>query len=243
MSDWAEKWELKFNVDKCKVIHYGHDNPNHKYTMNTKPLKESNEECDLGVLFDKDLKFNKHIATKINKANSILALISRSFEYMDKFTFLKLYTALVRPHIEFANVIWHPYLKKDIDSIERVQMRATKLIPELRDLPYIDRLKKLKLPTLAHRRTRGDAIQTFKIVKGLDDCAFEDFFQYSSSTRGHNLRLEKAKFRTTFCQNQFSRRAVDIWNSLTQNVVDSKDVTTFKIRLDQHWEDDTPYQF
>jgi len=165
LSEWAQKWELAFNVDKCKVIHYGNNNPNQQYTMNNKPLQAATEECDLGVLFERDLKFSKHISTKINKANSILALIKRSFEFMDKYLFLKLYTALVRPHVEFANVIWYPYLKKDIISIEKVQKRATKLVPNLRNSSYEERLKELKLPSLAHRRIRGDAIQTFKIVK------------------------------------------------------------------------------
>ena len=63
------------------------------------------EECDLGVSFNRDLKFGQHIAKKINKANSILALIRGTFEHLDKYSFLRLYTALVRNHLEFANVV------------------------------------------------------------------------------------------------------------------------------------------
>ena len=84
----------------------------------------------------KDLKFSQHIAKKVNKANSMLALIKGTFEYLDNHSFLRLYTAIVRTHVEFANVVWHPYLRKDIESIERVQMRATKLVSNLKDLPY-----------------------------------------------------------------------------------------------------------
>ena len=73
-------------------------------------------------------------------------------------------------HLEFANVVWHPYLWKDNDSLERVQMRATKLVSNLKDMPYETRLKELQLPTLSHRRLRGDIIQTFKLDKGFDDC-------------------------------------------------------------------------
>lgn len=243
LCDWAKKWELTFNVDKCKVIHYGHRNPERQYFMNEKELKSASEECDLGVLFERDLKFSKHISAKINKANNILALINRTFEHLDKYTFTKLYTALVRPHLEFANVVWHPYLRKDIDSLERVQIRATKLVPSLKDLCYQQRLKELKLPSLAHRRVRGDIIQTFKIVKGLDDCSFEKFFNYSSSTRGNNLKLEKPKCRTTFCQNQFSSRIIDTWNNLPQHVVDAEDVQKFKAKLDSHWQGDVQYQY
>ena len=111
VSEWARKWELQFNVDKCKVIHFGHDNPDTDYQMNDVPINACTEECDLGVTFDRDLKFSKHISLKVNKANSILGLISRTFEFIDNYTFVRLYTALVRPHLEFANVVWHPYLK------------------------------------------------------------------------------------------------------------------------------------
>ena len=133
---WAELWELTFNVIKCKVIHYGQNNPESDYIMNNNKLESVDEECDLGVNFTKDLKFSQHIAKKVNKANSILALIKGTFEYLDNHSFLRLYTANVRTHVKFANVVWHPYLRKDIESIERVQMRATKLVSNLKDLPY-----------------------------------------------------------------------------------------------------------
>ena len=102
-------------------------------------------------------------------------------------------------------------------------------------LDYEDRLKELHLPSLAHRRKRGDMIQTFKIVKNLDDCSFEKFFVYASSTRGHNLKLELPRSSSTLIQNQFSRRVVRTWNSLPQHVVNAKDVNMFKNRIDQLW--------
>lgn len=129
----------------------GHGNIGNQYFMNTKPLKEVTEECDLGIIFERDLKFSKDINSKINKANSILSLLSRSFDYIDKFSFMKLYTALVRSHLEFGNVVWSPYLRKDIESLEHFQMRATWLLNELKSMIYEERLKLLKLPTLAHR--------------------------------------------------------------------------------------------
>ena len=77
--EWAELWELTFIVLKCKIIHYGLNNSEHEYTMNNQQLKPVEEECDLGVTFSRDLKFSRHIAKKINKANSILALIKWNF--------------------------------------------------------------------------------------------------------------------------------------------------------------------
>ena len=243
---WAKDWELTFNVDKCKVMHYGQNNNNHEYTMDGKILKSTEDECDLGVIFQKDLKFSKHIATKINKANSILSLLSRSFKYIDKYAFLKLYTALIRPHVEFANVIWYPHLRKDIESIERFQMRATKLIPVIKDLPYEERLRALKLPSLAHRRLRGDAIQTFKIIKKtLMIVTVKNSSRYLSlsNTRGHSYKLEKPRCVTSCALNQFSNRVVNLWNTLPQTVVDAKNVDNFKIRLDKHFPESIKYQY
>ena len=68
-----------------------------------------------------------HIAEKVNKANSVAGAIRRSFEYLDKDSFKKLYTALVRPRLEYANAVWNPYKKKDITTLENVQRRATKI--------------------------------------------------------------------------------------------------------------------
>ena len=89
------------------------------------------------------------------------------FEYLDKDTFKKLYTALVRPHLEYANAVWNPYKKKDITTLENVQRRATKMVPGLGDKSYEDRLKDLKLPTLTYRRIRGDMIEVFKLVNDM----------------------------------------------------------------------------
>ena len=108
---WPELWELTFNVTKCKVIHYGLNNPCQEYTMNNNRLEAVSEECDLGVLFTKNLKFSQHICKKTNKANSILVLIKRTFEYLDNQSFLRLYTVLMRLHLEFADAVWCPNLR------------------------------------------------------------------------------------------------------------------------------------
>ena len=246
LAKWAEDWELTFNVDKCKVIHYGATNPNVEYTMGGKKLKTVEEECDLGVTFQRDLKFSSHISSKINKATSMLALIKRTFKHLDKYCFTKLYTSLVRPHLEFGNVIWYPYLRKDIERIENVQARATRLVSSLRFLPYKQRLEELSLPSLTFRRLRGDLIQTFKIIKGIDDCSVDKFFKMSSQaivTRGHSMKIEKPRCTTSFALRQFSNRVINDWNSLPQHVVDVSDTNKFKILIDRHYKDSKMYEY
>ena len=114
---------------------------------------------DLGVCFDNELKFGTHIGNAVNKANQLVGLIRRTFTHNDKEMVKRMYTSIVRPHLEYGNIIWYPQLKKDVNLIERVQRRVTKLIPELQSLNYETRLRELNLPTLVNRRYRGDAIE------------------------------------------------------------------------------------
>ena len=93
-----------------------------------------------------------------------MAVARKTFDCLDKEIFLYIYKGLVRPHLEYASSVWAPHLIKHIEAIEAVQRRATKLVPGMANLPYDERLKKLKLPTLAYRRCRGDLIQVFKLM-------------------------------------------------------------------------------
>ncbi len=85
----------------------------------------------------------------------------RRYAYLNEESFLLLHKALARPHLEYANQVWAPHLKKDITSTQNVQRRATKQIPSFKDLSYMERLARLKLPTLKYRRLRGDMIEMY----------------------------------------------------------------------------------
>ncbi len=83
-----------------------------------------------------------------------MGLIRRTFSFLDMETFKQLYTSFVRPHLEYAQPVWSPHLRKHIKMVENVQIRATKLVDGLKNLDYAERLDKLGLPTLLHRRER-----------------------------------------------------------------------------------------
>ena len=164
------------------------DKVNRTYLMgdgdNIVELENSDEERDLGILVDRTLSFNGHIEKAIAKANQILGLIKRTLVYFDRDTLKLLYCSLVRPHLEYANVVWHPQYKKHIKLLEGVQRRATRLLPMVAERPYQERLRLLGLPSLVYRRFRGDAIEVYKHVHGL----------YRS---GLAMPLEDTKWRTT----------------------------------------------
>ena len=153
---WSEKWQMLFNFGKCKCLHTGHRNLNVNYKMGDTVLGTTVKEKDLGVTISADMKVSEQCGIAASKGNQILGLIRRNITYKGKKLIIPLYKAIVRPHLEYCIQAWRPYRKKDIDTLERIQRRATKMIPELRDLSYEERLKECGLTTLETRRLRGD---------------------------------------------------------------------------------------
>ena len=121
-------------------------------------LKQVTEEKDMGVIMDQELKIHHQTAAAVSKANCMLAIIKNSFAVLNIFTLPLLFKALVRPLLEYGNIIWGPQYKLDQQALDKVQRRATKLLPQLKDLFYVHRQKALKLPSLQYRRQRGDMI-------------------------------------------------------------------------------------
>ena len=101
----------------------------------------------------------QHCKEKINTAYSYLGIIKRNFIYLDEDAFVMLYKSLVRSHLRYSNSVWNPHRLGLIKDLEKVQMRATKLVISIKNFTYKDRLKRLKLPTLKYRRIRGDMIE------------------------------------------------------------------------------------
>jgi hypothetical protein len=135
-------------------------------------------------------------------------------------------------------VAWHPYLKKDIIMLEKVQRRATRLIPEFRNKSYQERLRALDLPSLVYRRLRGDAIECYKYLHGYYNTDTELLVRYThpgAETRGHSLKLQKDRCKTRIRGNFFSQRVINMWNSLPADVVGAPSLNSFKGRLDKHW--------
>ncbi|CAF0824973.1 unnamed protein product [Brachionus calyciflorus] len=107
LHEWSKQWFMDINEDKCVAMHFGSNNKNYEYSLNSHKLTESHQERDLGVIFSKYLKNSAHIAVATRKANYALSIIKRSFKCRDKLTIKKL-TSLVRPHLEYAVQVWNP---------------------------------------------------------------------------------------------------------------------------------------
>ena len=233
---WSEKWQMLFNFGKCKCLHTGHGNLNVNYKMGATVLGTTVKEKDLGVTISADMKVSQQCGIAASKGNQILGLIRRNITYKGKKLIIPLYKAIVRPHLEYCIQAWRPYRKKDIDTLERIQRRATKMIPELRDLSYEERLKECGLTTLETRRLRGDQIEVFKILNGYENIDRNMFFSLKkdSRTRGHEVKLVKDQCRLDIRKHSFSQRTINEWNKLSTDCVTASSVNMFKNKVDTY---------
>ena len=149
---------MQFNIEKCKVMHFGDNNQCLTYTMGRSKLTMTESEKVLGVVIYTTLKSGTHIASCVKKVNQMLLMIQRTIIYKNKKIRLLMYKSLVRPHLEYAVQTWSPHQIGHIKLIEGVERRFTRMIPELKSLPYEARLKRLNLTILEIRRIRSDLI-------------------------------------------------------------------------------------
>ena len=140
LAEWCNTWKMSFNASKCHVIHYGKRNQKFLYHINGRLLEDVDTEKDLGIYISHTLKPEEQIQKCVLKANKVVGMIRRTFTFIDKDIFLRLYKTFVRPILEYSVAIWSPHLIKDISLLEKVQERATKLVRGLQNMVYDDRL-------------------------------------------------------------------------------------------------------
>ena len=239
---WSKNWLLKFHPDKCHVLTLGkywnivHAHP---YSLGGNQLEHVFVEKDLGVLIDLELSFAEHISKQVKKANSILGVIRRGFEELSPRTFYILYTTFVRPHLEYAQSVWSPRLRKYVNLIEGVKRRATRMVRRLRNLTYEQRLRKLDLPSLEFRRHFGDMVQIYKHLNFYDkNTIVEKFVRRVRPHRKHVHELMPNFAGDGFRGVQtksFYYRCIPAWNRLPKDVVNAESIKVFKKELTNAW--------
>ncbi|PKU40682.1 hypothetical protein llap_9015 [Limosa lapponica baueri] len=163
----------------------------------------------------------------------MLGRINKGITSRDKEVIIPLYSALVRTHLEHCVQFWSLQYKKDVDRLERVQRRASKVIKGLGSLPYEERLKELRFFSLKKRRLRGDLITMFQYLKGGYKEDGDSFFTRShmEKKRDDGYELLLGIFQLDTRGTLFTMRKISHWNNLPREEVDSLD--TFKIWLDR----------
>ena len=253
VTNWTKEWLMKLNSSKCKVMHFGNKNARSDYFIDDLStgqrinLEVSECERDLGIFVSSDLKWNIHVSNIASKANKVLGMLVKNFTCRDVDLWKQLYISLVRPHLEFASSVWNPYRQGDISILEKVQRRASKIPTRLKNLPYEERLKIWGITSLEERRTRGDLIQTYKTVNGIESIDWYSGLQFVSDSRtraatSHSKRLKREVFPSRACNDFchfvnvrhefFLNRVTGYWNELTKSHVNAKNINSFKAGLD-----------
>ena len=243
LGEWSRLWQLHFNTSKCKIMHLGRNNGKEAYTMNGQVLETTRAEKDIGVMVQDDLKPSLHCAKVAAKANGVLGQLSRAVLYRDSNTFVRLYMVYVRPILEYCIQAVGPDTVADKLCLERVQMRAVKMVSDIGGGTYTEKLAKLNLTTLEERRWRGDMIQTWRIMTGKDMVKVETWFdlevdreRVGATTTRHARQTHAIRPRNYRYEERgkfFSNRVVQDYNSLPQSVKQSTDINSFKNSLDK----------
>ena len=194
------------------------------YEMGGTILSKTVKEKYLGVTMNDNTKVSEQCRIAASKGNQLLGIIRRNIPYKENSLIVPLYKAIVRPHLEYCIQAWNPHLRKDIDMLEKIQRRATKLIPGR------------GLTTLETRRLRGHQIEVFKILNGYENIDSNIGFEIKQSkiTRGHNFTLVKKQSRLDVRKFSFSKRTINVWNILSTECVHANSVSMFKNKIDKY---------
>ena len=249
LHEWATKWRMEFNIAKCKVMHVGRKNLKWQYEMGGEKLLAVEEEKDLGVWTHQSLKPSMQCERAAKSGNMALGMILRGFHYRTMETLVPLYKTFVRPRLEFAVAAWSPWTAKDETVLEDVQKRLIRSLSDCRGENYEEKVRKAGLTTLKERRRRGDMIEVYKTLRGMNRVEKKDWFDIRSGeearpTRTNTVVEEGGERRRTetlykpsangeIRDNFFTVRVVRGWNELPEAVKEKKSLDSFKTAYDQ----------
>ena len=230
---WSKLWQLKISHSKSYILSFGSKDPHSKFFLDGNCIAQSDTVKDLGITIDSDFKFKHHINNITCIANQRSALISRCFLSRSPENLVRAFKVYVRPLLEYASTTWSPSYIAQILQLESVQRTFTKRIPGCHNLSYKERLTRLNLQSLEHRRLIADLVMCFNIVHNFNCLNSADFFipNPNKSLRGHSLKICVPIVKTNTRKFFFSNRIVPIWNSLPNDLVTSNNPNSFKRRL------------
>ena len=166
---WSGKNGMPLSLDKSMVLHYGHNNPRHVYSLFGEDLKQSETLANLGVTRSTDCSYHNHYLNVIKKGRRAAGAILHAFTTRYFAVLWSAYKLYVQPTLMYCTQAWSPVWLGVIDELKSVPRRFSKRLTGMRDLTYGQRLKELKSLSLASERTKADLEMAYKCLQGLID--------------------------------------------------------------------------
>lgn len=247
VENWSSIWQLSIQPTKSEMITLRRNTQNNNlssnnYTINNVTIPPVTIVKDLGLLITPDLKWHNYVSKICSKSISLVYLILKSFSSKNPLFFINLFKVYIRPNLEYNVSIWNPYHVGDVKKLESIQATFTRILCRKLNISYSSykhRLMILNLESLEHRRLKIDLIYVYKIIHKLVDLEFNNFFQFSPiikqyHLRRHTLHLISPKLPKTQVRfNFFTHRIINAWNKLPNEIVTSKTLTSFKLKLNR----------
>jgi hypothetical protein len=234
VSGKAHHWFASFLQGRTQQVRVG-CSLSYEYYIHGVKISSVDGFPDLGVHRSACGTYAGHCEALAAKASRVAGAVRKAFHSRSRALLWPAYQYYVLPLLMYMSPAWSPRLKRDVDRLERVQRRYTKMITELHGLPYLVRLRELQALTLSNMRTFADMVFVFKCLHGLVNFPATDigFDLVTSITRGSGCRLKQRHINSA-TKNLFAVRAVTTWNSLPNNIITCKSIGQFKCMLRKH---------
>ena len=237
---WSEKNNMELNQKKFQLIQYGNKEdlkgPYETGTSTNVTLHREHDIKDLGVYLSENLTWETHIADAVKTARKYLGWILRSFKSRKQEILISLYKSYVVPRLEYASILWTPYLIKHITQIEAIQRTITAKVEGLDNLNYYQRLRALGLYSLQRRRERFAAIYMYKVSKNLvpNNLKFQFYEASRHGLKCHQPTIAASTSRlSTVRKNFFTTTGPSIFNILPRKMKEATSLNSFKSQLDK----------
>jgi hypothetical protein len=237
--NWVNENEMKANQQTFQVMLS--KNPNDENVLNLASdvtLNCENHVKLLGVTLDQNLKFNEHISMLCARAGRQINVLCRFKRILSTPTKLLMYKTFIHCHFNYCPLVWHACGQSNTKRLERLQLRALRFVFNDAESSYESLLERADMPSLELSRIRSLGIEVFKAINHLSPPFICDLFKSKIPSHSYNLRnpnLKKSHCRTTqFGLNSFTHNAINVWNSLPNEMRSTSDFTIFK-RLMKSW--------
>ena len=236
LEQWSITWGMRFNPSKCQIIHIARSHPQTKlYELCGEFLSTVNSAKYLGIIISKDLDWHEQVCSVAKKANSALHMVARNLHNCTRQTRALAYISLVRPKMEYSATVWDPHHQNDIDSMERINRRASRVVYKKsfwdKDVSPTKLLKELDWPTLAKRRQHQRLTMIYKIANGQIAIPPTQLIQPTRQLRGHSKKYQTIRTSCDTVKNSFYSRTIPQWNALNEDIVSASSIDSFKDKL------------